>query len=164
MQCKVFAALTAGETDRIAALVVDKTYEAGAVMFHENERADELFVLEEGKVALQMSCAIPPRRRVTVDLAFKGDLVGWAPLVEPHIHNLTAICLQTSRVLAVDANRFRALLREDNPMCSKLMKGLAQDALSRLNDTRHLLVSERLWPPKIEWCGQSTPGPPQRYR
>jgi CRP-like cAMP-binding protein len=150
MKCKVFSALSAGETDRIAALVVDKTYEAGAVMFRENERADELFVLEEGKVALQMSCVISPGRKVTVDLVSKGDLVGWAPLVEPHIHKLTAICLQRSSVLAVDASRLRALLREDNAMCSKLMKGLAQDALSKLNDTRHLLVSERFWPSKTE--------------
>ncbi|MBI4303833.1 MAG: cyclic nucleotide-binding domain-containing protein [Chloroflexi bacterium] len=93
IQCKAFSALTTGEVDRMAAIAVSKTYDAGTAMFRENERADELFVLEEGKVALQMSCVIPPGRRVTVDLAFKGDLVGWAPLIEPHIHSLTATCL-----------------------------------------------------------------------
>ncbi len=148
-QCSVFSGLSASEIDRIADLAVEREYEAGAVMFQEKDRAEELLILAEGKVALQIASAIPPGRKVTVDVASSGELVTWTPLIEPHVHDLTAICLQRSRVLAIDAGRLRALLRDDSTS-SKIMIGLVRAVVSRLNDTRQLLVSERFWPQRIE--------------
>ncbi|MDO8568495.1 MAG: cyclic nucleotide-binding domain-containing protein [Dehalococcoidales bacterium] len=148
-QCNVFSGLSSVEIDRIADLAVAKEYEAGAVMFQEKDRAEELFILEEGKVALQISSPVPPGRKVTVDVASSGEVVAWAPLIEPRIHDSTAICLQKSKVLAIDVARLHSLLRDENTS-SKIMLGLVQAVVSRLNDTRHLLVSERFWPQRIE--------------
>ncbi len=148
-QCSVFSGLSASEIDRIADLAVEREYEAGAVMFQEKDRAEELLILEEGKVALQIASIIPPGRKVTVDIASSGELVTWTPLIEPHVHDSTAICLQRSRVLAIDAGRLRALLGDDSTS-SKIMIGLVRAVVSRLNDTRQLLVSERFWPQRIE--------------
>lgn len=148
-QCSVFSALSSGEIDRIADLAVEKDYEAGAVMFQEKDRADELLILEEGKVALQISSPVPPGRKVTVDVASSGEVVAWAPLIEPRIHDSTAICLQKTRVLCIEAARLHSLLRDDNTS-GKIMLGLVHAVVSRLNDTRHLLVSERFWPQRVE--------------
>ncbi len=148
-QCNVFSGLSPAEIDRIADIAAEKEYEAGAVMFQEKDHADVLFILEEGKVALQMASATIPGRKMTVDVASSGEVVAWAALVEPHVHDLTAVCLQKSRVLAIDASGLRLLLRDDNTS-GKIMRGLVRAVISWLNDTRQLLVSERFWPQRIE--------------
>ncbi|MDO8567600.1 MAG: cyclic nucleotide-binding domain-containing protein [Dehalococcoidales bacterium] len=148
-RCSVFSALTSGEIDKIAELASEREYEAGAILFHVKDKAEELFILEEGKIALQMIAPIPPGRMVTVDVACSGDIVGWSSLLEPHLHDLTATCLQRCRVLVLDASRLRLILRDDNT-ASKIMKGVVLCVMSRLSDTRQLLVAERNWPPKLE--------------
>lgn len=148
-QCSVFSPLSSGEIDRIAELALDKEYEAGKVIFHAKDKADELFILEEGKIALQMVSPIPPERPVTVDIAFPGELVGWPGLIEPYVYDLTAICLQRSRVLALDAVRLRLLLHDANPAC-QVMTGVVRCVMSRLSDTRQLLIAERFWQAKSD--------------
>lgn len=148
-RCSVFSALTSGEIDKIADLASEKEYEAGAILFQVKDKAETLFILEEGKVALQTVSPMPPGRTVTVDVACAGEIVGWSPLVEPHIYDLTAICLQRSKALVLDANRLRLILRDDNTS-GKIMKGVIRCVISRLNDTRQLLVAERYWSPKLD--------------
>ncbi|MBI2868340.1 MAG: cyclic nucleotide-binding domain-containing protein [Chloroflexi bacterium] len=149
-QCDIFAALTSGDINRIIDMTAEKEYEAGAVLFHEKEPAELLYVLKEGKVAIQMISALPPGRTVTVDVASVGDIIGWAPLVEPHVHDVRALCLQKSRVLAIDGTRLRQFFRDNNQTYVNVMKGMVRGALLRLNDTRQLLVSERFWLQKVE--------------
>lgn len=148
-QCSLFSGLNNGEIDRMADMAGEKVFEAGSVIFQERDRAEELLILEEGKVALQMASAASPGRKVTVDIASSGEVVAWAPLIEPHLHDLTAICLQRCRVICIDAGRLRGLLKDVNTS-SRVMQGLARAAISRLNDTRQLLVSERFWPYRVE--------------
>ena len=146
-QCSVFQTLNESELDRVASLAVEKEYEAGATIFRERDSAAELLVIEEGKVALQMT--IPPAqghnaRRVTVDVVNEGEVVGWSVVVEPHVYTFTAICLQRAKVLAISGARLRALCEEDKSIGYKVTKGLIKLAASRLDETRRVLISERL--------------------
>ncbi len=80
---------------------------------------------------------------VTVDVANPGELVDWAALLEPHCHQLTALCLQKATILVFDARQLRALLETDDHTCAAVMKGLVRSAAAQLNDTCLELISER---------------------
>lgn len=54
-ECQIFSALTYAELEQIGSSALEKQYEAGATIFAEGNRANELLVLQEGKVALQMT-------------------------------------------------------------------------------------------------------------
>ncbi len=103
-ECQVFAALDDAELEKIASLAVDKEYEAGTTIFQEGTSASELFVLQEGKVAVQMTLPVTPpmtpgqmSRRVTVDVVTRNEMLGWSAIVEPYVYTLTAACLQKQR-------------------------------------------------------------------
>lgn len=145
-ECQVFATLSDAELEKIASLAVEKEYEAGATLFQESDSPQELFVLEEGKIAVQMILPMTPgqtSRRVTVDVIGKNEVLGWSAIVEPHFYTLAAVCLQKTRVLAINATGLRALLRDNHHLGYEVMKGLIKVVASRLEDTRHVLLSER---------------------
>ncbi|MBI2287459.1 MAG: cyclic nucleotide-binding domain-containing protein [Chloroflexi bacterium] len=144
---QVFSALSDAELEKIAALAQEKQYEAGMAIFQEGDSAEELFVIQEGKVAGQM---ILPRaqsgsgRKLTVDVMTQNEVVGWSALVEPYTYTLTAVCLQNVKAISISGNKLRDLLRDNPKMGYEVVKGLIRVVASRLNDTRQMLVSERL--------------------
>jgi CRP-like cAMP-binding protein len=106
-QCQVFSTLDDALLEQVASSLIEKRYEAGTVIFEEGDKATELLIVQEGKVALQM--ALPKsqtavHRRITVDVVGKNDIVGWSALVEPNIYTLTAVCLQETRALSISGN------------------------------------------------------------
>ncbi|MBI4284699.1 MAG: cyclic nucleotide-binding domain-containing protein [Chloroflexi bacterium] len=146
-QCDVFATLSEAELEQVSSFAVEKEYEAGSIVFHEKDNAEELLVIEDGRIALQMTVPVEPggiARKVTVDVAARGDVVGWSVFVEPYTRNFTAVCLQNARVVAINGASLRALFRENNQVGYKVMKELIKVAGARLDDTRRVLVSERL--------------------
>lgn len=147
--CHVFSALEKAELDEIAALATEKPFEAGTILFQQGDPAEEFLVLEDGKVAVQMNLPESPQgtfRRATIDTITRNEVVGWSVVVEPYIYTLTAICLQNVNVLSLNGQQFRALLEKNHKMGYEIMKRLMQVVASRLDDTRHVLISERLSP------------------
>ncbi len=149
-ECQVFAGLTNAELEKIAGLAVETEYEAGAIIFREEDSAEEFFVLQEGKVALQVTLpAASPQvsKRVTVYYVTKDEVLDWSAIVEPHIHTLAAMCLQKTKLLAISGSRLRVLLRDNHHLDYEMLKGLIKVVASRLNETGHVLASERLLTP-----------------
>lgn len=145
-ECHLFQRLSDSELEKVLALSSSRVYGAGATIFHEGDSAEQLFVLEEGKVALQKKVPMPQAqwgRRITVDVVTKGEVFGWSGIVEPYILTLSAICLQKTAAVAIDAAKLRSLLKEDHQIAYEVLGGLVKVIASRLGDTMHLLVSER---------------------
>ncbi|MBI2869410.1 MAG: cyclic nucleotide-binding domain-containing protein [Chloroflexi bacterium] len=149
-ECPVFAGLSDADLERIAGIGVTRDYEAGSTLFAENEAADELFVVLEGKVALQMSVPVnggPGVKKATVDIARSNDIAGWSALIEPYQQRLTAVCLQKTRALVINGAGLRAFLQGNQLAGYETVRGLARIMSARLDDACRLLVSERSWQP-----------------
>ena len=144
--CPVFSTLSDADLEKVAGSALEKQYEAGTTIFQEGDKAEELLVLQEGKVALQM--ALPKAlaqtgRRVTVDVITGNEIVGWSAIVEPYVYTLTAVCLQDVKALSLSGTKLRWLLRDDHKIGHQILEGLIQVVASRLDDTRRVLISER---------------------
>lgn len=145
-ECQICSALTDAELEKTASLAVEKEYEAGKAIFQEGDSAEEFFVLEEGKVAVQMTLPMTPAtvsRKVTVDVMTKSEVLDWSAIIEPYVYTLTAVCLQKAKVLAISGSKFGWLLRDNPNISHEVLKGLIKVIASKLDDTRHMLVSER---------------------
>ncbi len=146
-ECGVFSTLSGAELEKVAGSALDKQYEAGTIIFHEGGSAEELLVLREGKVALQMTLPkayLEMSRRITVDVVTRNEVVGWSAIVEPYVYTLTAVCLQKVKALSISGTKLRRLLQDNHEIGYEIMKGLIKVVASRLDDTRQVLVSERL--------------------
>ncbi len=152
-ECQIFSALNDAELEEISSLAVGKEYEAGTTVFREGGKAEEFFVLQEGKVALQMQLS-PAQgqmsRRITVDIVTRNEVLGWSAIVEPHVYTLSAVCLQKAKVLSISGIKLRGLLLDNHIMGYEVLNGVIKVVASRLNDTRQVLVSERLSPLNLE--------------
>jgi CRP-like cAMP-binding protein len=152
-QCPVFAALNNTELGKIASLAESRLYEAGTTIFKEQARAEELLVIEEGRVALQiaMPAASPQSpRKITVDVVGKNEVAGWSAFIEPGAYVLTAVCLQNTRGLAINSNRLQALMKEDSHLGYEILSGLIRVINSRLHDAFQVLVSERAFASELK--------------
>ncbi len=146
-QCQIFSTLSDAELEKIASSTLEKQYEAGATIFQEGDSAEELLVLQEGKVAVQMTLPKTQaqiNKRITVDVVTRNEVVGWSAIVEPYMYTFTAVCLQKVRALSISGTKLRWLLRDNPKIGYEVLKGLIKVVASRLDDTRHVLVSERL--------------------
>ncbi|MDO8688554.1 MAG: cyclic nucleotide-binding domain-containing protein [Dehalococcoidia bacterium] len=145
--CSIFEELSDAELEKVMKLSHSQEYEAGVTVFKEGGTADQFHVLNKGKIALQMNLSLSDQsfaKRITVDTVGKWEAVGWSALVEPHRYTLTAVCLEPTKVLGIDATRLRALLEEDHGMACKIFRRLIGMVASRLEETRRVLISERL--------------------
>ncbi len=152
-ECEVFSALTNAELEKIAGSVLQKEYEAGTTILQEEDSAEELLLIQEGKVALQITlpkAQAPISRRLTVDIVGRNEVLGWSVIIEPYTYTFTAVCLQKVKALSLSSTKLRWLLQDDPKIGYGVLKGLIKVVAARLADTRYLLVSERLLPAKPE--------------
>ena len=145
-ECRLFTGLRDIDLEKIAGMTTEKKYDAGITMFSVESNADELYIIDEGRVAIQMS--LPKSggqaaRRITVDVVSKNEIVGWSAIVEPYKYTFDALCMQTTIALSINGGRLREFLQGNSEVGFEVMKGLAKILAAGLNDTRQILIAER---------------------
>jgi CRP-like cAMP-binding protein len=143
---KFFKDFTDDQLKKLAAIAVEESYEAGIQMYKKGDPARSLFLCREGKVVMVMENYMGPHRtplQITVDIVTKGEPMGWSALVEPYLYTLGALCIDNSRLIALDAAKLRALMDDDCELGLMIMRATAKVIASRLTHTRILLVGER---------------------
>ena len=147
-ECGVFSTLGRSQLEGIGAMAVPEEHQAGSTLFVAGDAATSFYVVEEGKIALQMTPAkelgqSTPMRRITVDTVVPHEVLGWSAVVPPHIYTLTAVCLSATRVLAFSGPDLRRFLEDGPDAGYKILVQLVQVVAERLRDTRWVLIAER---------------------
>jgi CRP/FNR family transcriptional regulator, cyclic AMP receptor protein len=95
----LFGDLTPDERQQLADASTTEELRRGDVLFHEDDEADTLYVVIEGRIAIAKR-SIDGRESV-VALMEAGDLFGEMPLFEPLGRSAEARALEPSQVLAI---------------------------------------------------------------
>lgn len=141
---ELFGGLKAEDLERVAVLCRGGSYREGIMIFKEGDEANELYVLAEGRVALEMGIrpvADRPAIPTAVEVVTKGESFGWSALVEPYSYTSSARCMTNCTVLAIKGDMLRKLMAEDVSLGFEVMKRLAQIISLRLVHTRLRLTS-----------------------
>lgn len=142
-QCYLFDDLADEELEKVAELCREESYETGATIFAEGMMAKDLYVIREGKVALETSFSTRPgsSKQGTIDvITQQGQAFGWCALQRPHTFTMSARCLQPTKVFAIDGAELYSLLTKDWFMGYKVMEGLVGVVASRLRHTKETLA------------------------
>ncbi|MDP2719265.1 MAG: cyclic nucleotide-binding domain-containing protein [Dehalococcoidia bacterium] len=145
-ESEIFRGLSESQLQKIAAIAGEKSYPAGSILFKEGSQARNLYIVEEGKVALEMKINMggnQPARLATVDALTKGEALGWSSLIDPHVFTLSALCMDASKLVTIDSPKLLEILKQDTAMGFEIMKSVAKLIASRLTRTRVMLISER---------------------
>ena len=88
--------LTDEQIGNIADLCQEETFETGQIIFKEGDTPDKVYVIVQGKVALDMGLAFSAhvRRRATIEIVTRGQPVGWSAVAGSEAFTMTARCLE----------------------------------------------------------------------
>jgi CRP-like cAMP-binding protein len=143
-----FKNFSAESLRKIAEISHLRTVRPEEVFFHEGDKQDYLYVVLEGRVALDMY--VPSRGKVRFYTAENGDEFGWSSAT-PNIHQRTAgaVAVMDGKVLAIDSKKLRQLCEADHDLGYLIMNRLNILVASRLLVTRLQLMDIFAKPPEI---------------
>ena len=123
-QARFFSGLSAAQLGRVAALGRMRTFPQDTRIYTIGDSVDYFYVLAEGMV--RFTLGLGKRDTTAGDIIRRGDVFGWAPLVEGHSRRIaTAYCLTACSVVAIDGNELVALMDAELALGYALMKKLA---------------------------------------
>jgi CRP-like cAMP-binding protein len=146
-----------GDAERRAVLssTVRRRYRKGEVVFHEDDLAESLHLLDRGRAAIQVST--PQGDHVTINVIGPGSFFGEQALVGADNHRMAAVIalqpLETLALRRVDFDRLRAqhpvvdsvlvlaLSERVNRLTSQLVEALFASAEQRLCRRLHELTT-----------------------
>ena len=145
-QSVVFQRLTNEQIKKLAAIATVENHPAGTLLYKAGDPADKFYIVQEGKVILDLKADLGPHvppMQVTVDVITKGESMGWSAVVDPYIYTLSCLCMDPTKLVAVDAAKLREFIAEDLSLGYEVMKAISKLIASRLTHTRILLIGER---------------------
>ena len=113
--------------------------EPGDELFREGDKEDFLYIVLEGRIALDIH--IPGRGRMRIFTAEPMDIVGWSsatPVVRQRTASARAVL--PGRLICLDAQKLRVLCDSDHDLGYVVMRRLANVVASRLLVTRLQLL------------------------
>ena len=127
-QSDIFAELTNAELAGIAQFCREEMYQENDVLLTEDAPAEQLFLVEQGKLALEKKIQLGRRgtaRAATFGYVEPGGVAGWSALVRPYIYTSTATCLEPTRVITIEGVALREYLQQHPEVGFKVVGMLA---------------------------------------
>ena len=123
-EARFFSGLTDAQRARVAALARVRTFPQDTRIYTIGDAVDDFYVLAEGMV--RFTLGLGKRETSAGDIIRRGDVFGWAPLVEGQPRRIaTAYCLTACAVVAIDGAGLMALMESEASLGYALMKKLA---------------------------------------
>lgn len=115
-----------------------KTLEAGERLYHENDMAEDVYVVYQGRLALLME--VGQGRQAMIGSVGRREICGAAAVLTPPVQTETARCLERTTVIAIPASVLRELCLKDCRICHKVMELIATQVSTQLRDARFQLT------------------------
>jgi CRP-like cAMP-binding protein len=135
---KVFDLLSDEQVEEVAKITEKRSYKIDSHIYERGNVAKHLFVMKKGLVSLRR---IDPGEEVGIAFETRepGGLFGAASFMKPQEYTLTAVCLEDTEVMAIDADRLFELCEKDPAMGYHLMLKIAQIYFERYKAAKRSL-------------------------
>ena len=147
-QADIFFELTTTQLELVASICEEKHYQTGDLVFEENTRCDELYVIANGEVEIQVNPALigspDSGGPQTIATLRRGQYFGEVALVDEGLRSASARCAQHDTHLVIIPRAKLMLLCDTYPQLGyRLMRNLAADLAMKIRNT-DLQVREQL--------------------
>lgn len=112
--------------------------ESGQVLFHQGSPANSLYLVENGRVALES--IVPGKQPILIQVLTAGELLGWSWLFPPFTWHFQARALERTELVAMNGAHLLVAAEQDHDFGYALIKRVAQVVIERLQKTRNNLV------------------------
>lgn len=154
-QIEIFTDLDNKQLQRISAICTERRYEPGDIIFHENTKSDELFVILQGEVEIQVdpkmlgvSADVSPGP-TTIATLRRDQSFGEIALVDKGFRSASARCAAPgTRLLVIQRDDLIQLCEDDFEMGYLLMRNMAGDLAFKIRQTGLMVREQLLWAPR----------------
>lgn len=122
----------------LESIAIENRFETGDVVFEEDDPAETFYLVEEGRVALEVE--LPTRGLSVIETLGGGELLGVSWLFPPAHWNWRARALEPTRAIGFDAAAVRDRCGEDLHLALHVYQTVAAAAVRRLHATRLRLL------------------------
>jgi CRP-like cAMP-binding protein len=137
----MFGQLTDEKIAEIEAVLEVRRLETGETLFSQGEPGDELFIVQQGQMAIYSPSEERPGEEKPIRLFRRGGILGEMALIDRQPRSLSARALEPTWLLALKGDDFRRLLRQDSELAFAVMVGLND----RVRYTTEFLNEVRAW-------------------
>jgi CRP/FNR family cyclic AMP-dependent transcriptional regulator len=123
-----------GHIDFLSGCTKNIRISAGRFLFREGARADELYLVRSGKIALELHDGA--RGTVVVETIGADDTLGWAALTVPYRWSLDARAVEQTLLFAIDSTCLRQKMEADHSFGFAFTKRLMNEIHERLERVR----------------------------
>ncbi len=135
-EVELFEFLTDDIADAMAAAAKELKFSKGEMIFHEEESAEYVYILVEGKISMGVSLTSSPTKVTVSVLDTPFTLCGWSAIVKPYRFTAYGLCEEETKVLAIPGDTILDLLEQNPPIAYTVMKRLTELVSGRLRSTR----------------------------
>jgi toluene monooxygenase system ferredoxin subunit len=130
-QARFFSGLAPAQRVRVAEIAALRVFPQDTRIYVVGDPVDDFYVLADGNV--RFTLGLGKRETSAGEIIRRGDVFGWAALVEGHSRRIaTAHCLTPCEVVAISGARLLDLMERDHSLGYALMKQLAALLTSEL--------------------------------
>jgi len=113
-------------------------FAAGDVIFRENEKGSEMFVIVEGQVEIRK--ATGPASSKTLTVLHAGDMFGEMAIIEKMPRSATAVAVEPTRLLVLNEKLYETTMTS-NPDFARKMNKVLSERIRRANAIIQNLMS-----------------------
>lgn len=124
--------------EQLAAIATPARWEAGDIVFREGDADDTLYLIDEGCIALE--AAVPGKEPVRILTVGSGEVFGWSSVFYQRPKTASARALGSTRGLALDSTKLRALCDSDPQLGYDVTRRLLQVVSDRIKAHRKQMV------------------------
>lgn len=114
-------------------------FKAGDFLFHEGQPANQLYLIESGRVVLEAH--EPADGTALVQTLGAGDVLGWSWLFPPFLWNFQARAIEPTSAVVLSGAHLLTTAERDHDFGYELMKRVAHVVIQRLQATRKQLLA-----------------------
>jgi len=131
----IFQGISDAELKMIQESVVRvQSFPQGTQIFAENAESSEMYVVDSGRVNLEIE-AIPDTRLQVASLK-RNEVFGWEALVPPYKYTSTSKAVADSSLVVLDGASMRNLCKTYPDICARVMERVVRIAADQLAATR----------------------------
>lgn len=150
-QADIFFGFTPTQVELLANLCRDRSYRLGEVIFRENSKSDELYIIAQGDVDILINPdlvsehAVADSEPIKIATLKKGQSFGEIALVDQGVRSATARAAQEgTHLLIIPRDKLKLLCNTYPNLGYRLMGNLAADLALKIRNT-DLLIREKVY-------------------
>jgi CRP-like cAMP-binding protein len=120
----------------------------GAVIFEEGDAADIFYMLQKGKVLLEV--AISPNVNISLGSIKPGYSFGWSALFSEGAYTSGAVCVEPCEVLSIPGGELAHILEGNHTIGYRVMEGIVRILKRRLERRTDQFLTTLKTHPDIE--------------